>query len=101
STRHGFAPTDYFSLHEWSLAEPQTFYSSLWDTLGIIGDKGEPNVEIGADIRDTRFFPDASLNYAENLLRDPDDRLAIIAHRDDGTRRQLTRAELYQLVSRM
>src|SRR5690606_33508300 len=51
------------------------------------------------NIRDVRFFPDSRLNYAENMLREPDKRLAIIAHRDDGTRRTITRKELYDKVS--
>ena len=41
------------------------------------------------------------MNYAENLLRDADERLAIIAHRDDGTRREISRTGLYNAVSRM
>ena len=41
------------------------------------------------------------IKQVENLLADPDDRLTLIAHRDDGTRRTLTRRELLDLVSRM
>src|SRR5690606_13152896 len=97
----GFAPTDYPALHAWSIAELEAFYSRLWDFLGIVGDKGGVAVEHAADIRKVRFFPEARLNYTENLLAEPDDRLAIIAHRDDGTRRALTRRELHDLVSRI
>ncbi|WP_374621603.1 acetoacetate--CoA ligase [Devosia sp.] len=97
---HGFAPTDYAGLHAWSVAEPEAYYSALWDELGVIGSKGERAVAGGDSLAATRFFPDARLNYAENLLRDADDRPAIIAHRDDGTRRQLSRRELSDLVSR-
>jgi len=97
---HGFLPTDYAGLHAWSVAEPEAYYSALWDDLGVIGSKGDRAVQPGDAISTTRFFPDARLNYAENLLRDADDRPAIIAHRDDGTRRQLSRRELLDLVSR-
>ncbi len=97
----GFEPTDYAALHAWSLASPGDFYDRLWDVLGIIGDKGARSFVAGADMRADRFFPEARLNYAENALRDPDDRIAIIAHRDDGTRRSLTRRDLHVLVSRM
>jgi len=98
--QQGFAPTDYAGLLAWSIAEPEIFYSRLWDFVGIIGDKGTRAVLAGPDLRATRFFPEARLNYAENLLREPDDRPALIAHRDDGTRRALTRRELRDLVSR-
>ena len=49
--------------------------------------------------RDAKFFPNARLNYAENLLRGADDRLAIIAHGNSGIRRHLTRRELRDKVS--
>ena len=97
----GFAPADIDGLHRWSVEQPATYHDLLWDTLGIIGERGPVAVAPGTTIRDTRFFPGASLNYAENLLSQPDDRLAIIAHRDDGTRRTVTRRELYDLVSRI
>ena len=100
AAQQGYAATDYAGLLGWSISEPETFHDRLWDWLGIIGDKGGRSFERGEDLRATRFFPEARLNYAENLLREPDDRPAIIAHRDDGTRRQLSRRELYDLVSR-
>ena len=64
-------------------------------------EKGDKAFEAGKTLRETRFYPDARLNYAENLLRDADDRLAVIAYRDDGTRRTITRRALYAEVSRM
>jgi acetoacetyl-CoA synthetase len=100
ATAAGFEPTDYAGLHAWSVADPEGFHRLLWKDLDIIGTRGDRIAQPGADITAARFFPDASLNYAENLLRDADDSLAIIAHRDDGTRRTLTRRELAELVSR-
>jgi acetoacetyl-CoA synthetase len=100
SARHGFGPTDYSALHAWSVAEPEGFYGDLWDFAGVLGEKGSIAFVADDDLTKVRFFPEARLNYAENLLREPDDRLAVIAHRDDGTRRELTRRELHDLVSR-
>jgi acetoacetyl-CoA synthetase len=97
----GLAPTDYDGLHRWSVDEVEAFHSALWSAFDVVGQRGERVYVPGATIRETRFFPDAEVNYAENLLREADDRLAIIAHREDGTRRTLTRAGLYGLVSRM
>ena len=96
----GFAATDYAGLLAWSIREPAAYHAALWEYLGVIGSRGEPVVAPGGDLASTRFFPEARLNYAENLLREPDERLALIAHRDDGTRRTLTRRALYDLVSR-
>lgn len=98
---HGAAPQDYAAILRWSIDAPEAFYQALWDFLDIVGDKGAVAVQRGEGIRDTRFFPQAKLNYAENLLRDADDRLAVIAHRDDGTRREMTRRQLYDRVSQI
>ncbi len=97
----GFAPEDYAGLHAWSVAEPEAFYSRLWDFLGIIGSKGATAYAPGNDQIATRFFPDASLNYAENLLAHASEHPAIIAHRDDGTRRSISGGELTNLVSQI
>jgi acetoacetyl-CoA synthetase len=98
--QHGAAPDDYASLHAWSIREPEAFWSAVWDELGIIGQRGERSFAPGAGLRGARFFPQARLNYAENLLREPDARLALIVHREDGSRRSITRAELAAEVSR-
>lgn len=99
--QHGGAPDDFDTLHTWSVESPDNFYHALWDYLGIIGDKGQMSFVPAEDIRDAQFYPGARLNYAENLLQHADDRLAIIAHRDDGTRRTISRKQLYDWVSRM
>jgi acetoacetyl-CoA synthetase len=93
--------TEYEGLHAWSIRDPESYHRRLWDFLEIIGDMGSPTVIPGTSIRTTRFFPGARLNYAENLLAQPDDRMALICHRDDGTRRTLTRRHLHDLVSRI
>lgn len=99
--QHGALPPDYAALHAWSVAEPEAFYSSLWDFLDIIGTRGDVIVQPAANLRDVRFFPEARVNYAENLLRCADETPALIAYREDGECRRLTRAELYAAVSRL
>lgn len=99
--QHGCATDDYPGILRWSIAAPEGFHQALWDFLDIIGDKGDVAFLAGDTLRQTKFFPNAKLNYAENLLRDADDRLAVIAHRDDGTRREITRRQLYDRVSQI
>lgn len=66
--RHGEMDAD--QLHAWSVSDSGDFWSELWDFSGVIGDKGStPFVVTGGNLQDTRFFPSAKLNYAENLLR--------------------------------
>ena len=97
---HGAAPDDYAALHAWSIREPQAYYTALWDELDVIGQRGERCVTPGPTLRETRFFADARLNYAENLLREADARPAMIVLREDGRGRSITRAELAGEVSR-
>jgi acetoacetyl-CoA synthetase len=97
----GYPATDYAGLHQWSVSSPEAYYGALWDSLGIIGDKGSRAWNGGADQISTRFFPDASLNYAENLLSRNRTGPAIIAHTDDGRRREMTWFELRSLVSQI
>ncbi|MCD7059721.1 acetoacetate--CoA ligase [Pelagibacterium xiamenense] len=98
---HGAAPENYPALLDWSIKDPDTFYGALWDELGIIGDKGDAAFVPGQTIRDAQFYPGAKLNYAENLLQRRDDSPAIIAHRDDGTRRTISWGGLYDAVSQL
>ena len=93
---------DYENLWRYSTEHPEQFWSHLWDWHGVIGEKGDvviadPDVMTGG-----QFFPQGQVNYAENMLAEADDRLAIIAHcegRDaSGSRRQLTRAALKKQV---
>ena len=101
AAQFGLADISYDALHAWSVEKPEQFYAALWDELGIIGERGERVLEPSDDIRRVKFFPDAKINYAENLLFNPGNQAALIAHRDDGTRRELSRRELHDLVSRI
>ncbi len=101
SPMHGCKPDDYEGLHQWSVRQPEQFWSFLWDQMDVIGHKGARAFVAADHMKDAGFFPDARLNYARNLLRDPSDKPAIIAIRDDGTRRCISRAELKRDVSFM
>jgi acetoacetyl-CoA synthetase len=101
ATETSFAATDYAGLHRWSVTEPEAFYGKLWDFVEIIGAKGERAYVPAAQQIGARFFPGAALNYAENLLAHIGPGPAIIAYRDDGTRRELGWQGLRDLVSRL
>ena len=66
---HGLEVSDYDALYQWSIDEKESFWSEVWDYCGIIGDKGERILVDGDNIETAEWFPDASLNFAENLLR--------------------------------
>ena len=90
----------YKNLWQWSVDHPDKFWSALWDYAGVIGDKGTVTLENGDKMPGAKFFPQARINYAENLLRRRDGHAAIIFRDETGAERQLTFAQLYDEVSR-
>ncbi len=90
---------DSRDLHAWSVARPDEFWDLMWRQCGVVGDRGDgPAVASGGSIRDDRYYPNAGLNYAENLLaggqRPGAGPLAVIARREDGRRTEWTWRQL-------
>ena len=91
---------DYHSLWKWSIENPGDFWSAVWDFCGIIGDKGSVLLEDGNKMPGAQFFPQARLNFAENLLRRRDNSPALIFRSEAGSEQSMSFAELYDQVSR-
>ncbi len=69
ASRTGKPFSDYDDLHRHSTQSPGEFWSAFWDFAEIAGDKGKPPYLVDGDkMPGARFFPDARLNFAENLL---------------------------------
>lgn len=85
---------DYAALHGWSINEPAAFWSKVWDDCGIVGDKGDEIFRPGAHITEAQFFPEAKLNFAENLLRFSGSGDAIIASGEGKAREVWSRDAL-------
>lgn len=95
------ATSDFESLYRWSIEEPQAFWEAAWDFCGVVASRRYDTVVEHFDrMPGARWFPGARLNYAENLLRFRDDRLALVATNDRGRRATYTFAELAAAVSR-
>ncbi|QKC94676.1 acetoacetate--CoA ligase [Mesorhizobium sp. NZP2298] len=99
---NGFDPRDYETLHRWSVSDTGAFWRSVWDFGRVIGDPGARSFlrDDQAPMTQSRFFPDASLNLAENLLRGDDDRAAVIEADESGHFRTFTLGELRRRVAR-
>jgi acetoacetyl-CoA synthetase len=97
------APTsDYNAFYGWSIAESGAFWDALWEFSGVIGERGEgPALEAGDRMPGARWFPQARLNFAENLLRGPDAEPAIIFRNERGLRRVVTWKELRDETARV
>src|SRR5258705_6836026 len=92
---------DYAALHRWSIENPEAFWPSVWEFCGITGDRGGAVVLDGSKMPGARWFPEARLNFAENLLRVRDDSDALVFWGEDKVTRRISRAELYREVARM
>ena len=92
---------DTAALHAWSIANPGAFWNLVWDFCGVVGDKGARTALDLDRMPGARFFPDARLNFAENLLRRGDDSVALVFEAEDKARSRLTWRALQAVVSRL
>jgi acetoacetyl-CoA synthetase len=90
----------YGELWQWSVDQPEAFWSTLWDFCGVVGEKGDKILVDRNKMPGARWFPDACLNYAENLLKQRDDSEALVFWGEDKVKRRMTRAELWSDVAR-
>jgi acetoacetyl-CoA synthetase len=100
--RFSLSLPDYDALWRWSVDNPEQFWALVWDFCGVIAEtRGDRVLADGDRMPGARFFPDAKLNFAQNLLRRRGDGPAIIFRGEDRVRSQLSWAELYAEVSRL
>nr|WP_239058131.1 AMP-binding protein [Crenobacter caeni] len=92
---------DYESLRQASIDDPGRFWRQVWDYCGVIGKPGEVAFVESDEMRAARFFPNARLNYAENLLRHDGNALAVAFWGEDRVKRELSFRALRELVSRL
>jgi acetoacetyl-CoA synthetase len=100
--RTGAVLSSYEDVHAFSIAHPESFWALIWDFSGIKASiRGERVLVDGDKIPGARFFPDARLNVAENLLRRADDTTALIFRGEDKVASEVTWRQLTDKVSRM
>ena len=90
---------DYQSLYRFSIDSPKAFWRAVWEFGGVIGTPGDLTVENFELMPGARWFPDGSLNFAENLLRYRDDREALLFRSETGLASSLTYKQLYKQVA--
>ena len=101
--------TNYQQLYDWSIEDVARFWSEIWDFCGVKGAKNghddldqKPYLQTNSSMMDARFFPEARLNYAENLLQfasESPDSEAILFWAEDRLQSSMLWRELYDAVS--
>ncbi|MDT8409972.1 MAG: acetoacetate--CoA ligase [Wenzhouxiangellaceae bacterium] len=96
------AVTDYPGLYRFSIEQPEAFWTALWEFGELRAQSRGPRVsEHWPAMPGTRWFPDARLNFAENLLRRDDASTAIEFAGEGGARRSISWRELKHTVARI
>ncbi|OLO11964.1 acetoacetate--CoA ligase [Chromohalobacter japonicus] len=99
---HGTSLTDYEALHAWSVEHLDAFWELLWDEFDIVAERRGDDVLVRPDaMPGARWFPQARLNYAANMLHRRDEHPALIVRDERLRRRVISYAELYANVARL
>lgn len=92
--------SSYNELYQWSINDTAEFWKSIWVMAGIIRSSEYKTVISGSTMLDTKWFEGAHLNFAENLLKYRDNRIAIISTRENLPDLRITYSELFELTAR-
>src|SRR5438128_3289823 len=99
--KHRLELNSYADFHRWSVENSETFWSELWDFCGVIASRKGSTVLVDGDkMPGAKWFPEARLNFAENLMRRGDRGDAFVLWDESGFRRRVSYADLYSDVSR-
>jgi acetoacetyl-CoA synthetase len=91
---------DYAALHRFSIDHREDFWTTVWDFCGVIAEeRGGPVADEIDAMPGARYFPDARLNFARNLLERSGPERVMVFGNEAGDRRTLTRAELRRGVA--
>ena len=92
----------YAPLYDFSIRFPDRFWPLVWEFCGIRAHgEHEPVLVDREKMPGARWFPNVTLNFAQNLLRFKDERPAIVFRNEWGHRREITFNELHAEVGRL
>lgn len=98
----GFKTTSYQDFYDWSVREAEQFWSLFWDFSSLVGaSKGNTVFQERPQFEKSRYFPEATLNYAENLLQGSDEKEAIVFRGENLYEKRLTYKELRDQVHKL
>ena len=81
---------DFNKIWKWSVDNPKIFWKSIWDFTKVKGDLGNTLLKESNIFYKNRFFPDARLNYAKNLLKKNNEIKSIIFKSENGYKTALS-----------
>jgi acetoacetyl-CoA synthetase len=102
--RHGVETSTYREIWRWSVEETPAFWGAVREHFGVLGDGLDGPVLSSEQMPSASWFPDARLNFAENLLRhaqEPElaDQAAILNIDEDNSLMTVTWKQLERQVA--
>lgn len=92
--------SDYRSLYQWSIQQPEQFWTAVWDFCEVASSaRGERILLDGDRMPGAKWFPGARLNFAENLLRRRGPTDALVFWGEDKIKRRVSHDEIYRAVA--
>ena len=99
--KHRLELNTYPEFYQWTVKHPEEFWSEVWEWCGVIASRKGSTVLVDGDkMPGARWYPEARLNFAENLMRRGDRGDAFVLWDETGFRRRISYADLYSEVSR-
>ncbi len=89
---------NFKEIWQWSINNPEIFWSKFWDYSKIIGDKGSEIIKKDKVFNKTKFFSDSKLNYSENILKIKSNEIAINFLSEKGFEENISWKDLYEKV---
>jgi acetoacetyl-CoA synthetase len=100
--KHGVTLPDYTALYHWSVENSEAFWREVWSEAKLIGEPGKRTLVDADKMPGAHWFPDARLNFAENLLKDrSSEEDALVFWGEDKVKRRVSNAQLVAAVSRL
>jgi acetoacetyl-CoA synthetase len=91
----------YPEFYRWTVDNLEEFWSEVWDWCGVVASKKGSTVLVdGKQMPGAKWFPDARLNFAENLLKRGDQGDAFVFWDERGFQRRISYSQLTSDVSR-
>lgn len=100
--RYGKNFGTYDDLHEWSVTRISDFWEAMWDYGEVIcSERYKQVIDDYGKMPGAKWFQGAKLNFAQNLLRYRDDRVALSFKGEGQPTVSITYKQLYDRVARL
>ncbi|WP_325891050.1 acetoacetate--CoA ligase [Grimontia sp. NTOU-MAR1] len=102
--QYALSLTNYDQLYDWSVKHCEAFWETLWNFASVVGERGERVISRPENDpnKNSIWFPDAEVNFAENVMqwvKDMPEKDAIVFSGEDESAVRLSWADLERQVS--